>query len=526
MPLSRKDVDTIQFLYSLIGTPLGYILYFIYHFICSNVGIAILLFTFIIKLAMLPLAIKQQKNTAKSAIFAPKVKEIQTKYKNDQQKQQEELQKLQQQGYNPMGGCGSMLLTFLILFGVLDVVYKPMTHITHTGSEKTVAMVQEAYDVEMAAIFVNEVSMTDEEAAKLKKDAVTKHEGIICDAEKIIRYYNENCLAQGDSAKDMSVFSTVSSESKNVVKTVFKDIMLKGYAENEKCTLFADTDFYKLTDEENKAMNAMENADERAAYKAEHSVSDGTRAAMNTLQTHFGNYKTTSLDTVSFVATKALQRELYALESFGTVVENNGVTYAYKDAFDPRIVGTELSTELTELYDNLNFIGIPLGQVPWEHMGFPIILVPIVSFLMALVQTFISNKYMAVSNPEAASSMGAMKITMYIMPVFSLWLAFTIPAGAGFYWTISYAYGIIQTIILNKLYSPEKLRAEAEAEYAAKMKTINVSASKVRDADNALREYNGEQLTQKEINRRKLAEARKADALKYGEEYHDDDDES
>ena len=63
-------------------------------------------------------------------------------------------------------------------------------------------------------------------------------------------------------------------------------------------------------------------------------------------------------------------------------------------------------------------------------------------------------------------------------------------------------------------------------EYAEKMKQINVAASRVRDTDkdNTIREYNGEQLTQKEINRRKLAEARKADALKYGEEYIDDDE--
>ncbi|MBS7369154.1 MAG: YidC/Oxa1 family membrane protein insertase, partial [Oscillospiraceae bacterium] len=333
--------------------------------------------------------------------------------------------------------------------------------------------------------------------------------------------------AAGDEAKTMDVFSEVSEQSKNVVKTAVKDIMLKSYAENDKCTIFTDTDFYKLTDDENKAMNAIESAEERAAYKAEHSLSDGTRAALNTLQSHFGSYKTTAVDTVSFVATQALQRELYALESFGTVVEKDDVVlYKYKDAFDKRVVGDELNEEISRLYDNLNFVGIPLGQVPWEHMGFPMILVPIVSFLMALIQTFISNKYMEMNNPEAASTMGTMKITMYIMPVFSLVLAFTIPAGAGFYWTISYAYGIIQTVILNKLYSPEKLRAQAEAEYAEKMKQINVAASRVRDTDkdNTIREYNGEQLTQKEINRRKLAEARKADALKYGEEYIDDDE--
>ena len=111
------------------------------------------------------------------------------------------------------------------------------------------------------------------------------------------------------------------------------------------------------------------------------------------------------------------------------------------------------------------------------------------------------------------------------MPLFSLFLAFTIPAGAGFYWTISYLFGIIQTVVLNKLYSPEKLRAQAEAEYAARMKVVNVTADKPSGSDdNSVHEYNGEQLTQKEINRRKLAEARRQDAEKYGEEYHDEDE--
>ncbi len=515
---SRKDVDTIQFLYSLIGTPLGYILYFIYNYLFSNVGLAILLFTLIIKLAMLPLAIKQQKNTAKSAIFAPKIKEIQTKYKNNQEKQQEELAKLQQQGYNPMGGCGSMILTFLILFGVLDVVYKPMTHIVHVPSEKIAGIIQESYDIELTAVFVNEVSKSDEDVASMKEDARTKHNGIVRDAQQILDYYNAHCLAAGDSPKDMAVFSSVNAESKALVKAVFKDAMLSGYAENEKVTLLTDTDLYKITDAENKELKTLSSDSEIAEYKASHSFSDATRSALTTVQNHFGMYKVTALDTLNFQTTSALQRELYALETFGT--QN------YKDIFDERVVGTELKAELVALYDNLNFLGIPLGQVPWEHMGFPMILVPIVSFLMALLQTFISNKQMEQNNPESAATMGSMKITMYIMPLFSLFLAFTIPAGAGFYWTISYVFGIIQTIVLNKLYSPEKLKAEAEAEYAAKMKTINVTATRVRntDNDNSLHEYNGEQLSQKEINRRKLAEARKADALKYGEEYHDDDE--
>ena len=54
----------------------------------------------------------------------------QQKYKNDPQKQQEELMKLQQEhGYNPMGGCMPMLLTMLVLFGFLGVVYYPVHYI-------------------------------------------------------------------------------------------------------------------------------------------------------------------------------------------------------------------------------------------------------------------------------------------------------------------------------------------------------------------------------------------------------------
>lgn len=255
-------MDIIQFLYSIIGTPLGYILYFIYQFICSNVGIAILLFTFIVKLAMLPLAIKQQKNTAKSAIFAPKVKEIQTKYKNNQQKQQEELAKLQQQGYNPMGGCGTMVITFLVLFGVLDVVYKPMTHIEHVPSAKIEEIIEESYSVQLTSVFVTEVGRDTAELVDLKTEAIDKHNAIVNDALLFVNYYNENCLADGEEEIELSLLSDMTVEAKNVVSAVVEHSMLAEYAKNEKSVLFTDTDLYKLTDEENAEMAAIEDEEE------------------------------------------------------------------------------------------------------------------------------------------------------------------------------------------------------------------------------------------------------------------------
>lgn len=493
---------------------MGYLLYFIYTYIVSNVGIAILIFTLVVKGVQLPLYIKQQKATAKTAVFQPKVAEIQQKYRNNQQKMQDEIWKLQQQGYKPMAGCGTMLLTFLILFGVIDVVYKPLTHIVHMKTENIREMAQEAYDVEVTALFAEELSKTPDEVAALEGEALEKYEAILADAGVIVNYYNQNCLGEGAEPIDVSVFENLNTKSTGIIRAAFKHAVEKAYNDDtvtkkKKQKLISDTVMYKLTDDEQAEMNAIGDADGRAAYQAAHSFSSYTTSALTTAQIHYGAYATDS-DGTAFTASNTMQRELYALECFGTVTDK----FAYMDAFSESVVRPEVKAELSELHSNLNFAGIPLGQVPKEHFGFPMILIPIIAFLFSFAQSVISTNQMKQSNPETAQAMGPMRATMYIMPFISLWIAFTVPAGAGFYWAITYAFGIGQTLLLNKLYNPAKLRAEAEAELNAKNKTVNVEATKIsrEEAQN-----------QKEINRRKLAEARKKDAEKYGEEYHEDD---
>ncbi len=529
-------MNIIQFLYTIPGIPLGYLLYFIYKFICSNVGIAILIFTFIVKLAMLPIYIKQQKSQAKSAVFMPKVQEIQKKYANNRQRQQEELMKLQQQGYKPTAGCGTMLLSFIILFGVIDVVYKPLTHIVHMNSAKINSVVEESYNVEFTSLLVEEVSRTESEALSLSESDLKKHESVVKDAQKIVDYYNEHCLKEGESKVELTALSTLTTDSVKLVKTTMKSVMLNEYAENTDIMQFTSTDFFGLTNDEKAEMDALETDEEKEAYRAEHSFGQYTASAVNNANMHYGSYKVASEDSVTFAATSAMQRELYAVERFGTETEK----FRCRDAYSESVLRHEVKEELSELYDNLDFFGIKLGQVPKDNMRFPMLLVPIVSFLMALAQTFITNRVTAKSNPEQAqmAGMGPMKVMMYIMPLFSLWIAFTVPAGAGFYWTINYLFGIIQTLVLNKLYNPAKLREQALAEWEMqhpskkKKKTVNVEAEKVTDSEPADDDEDDEStddiseeesLSQKELNRRKLAEARKRQAEKYGEEYHEDD---
>lgn len=93
-------------------------------------ALTMIIFTILIRVVSLPLAIKQQKSMAKMSVYTPMLNEIQQKYKNNPEKQNEELMKFQQEyGYNPMAGCLPMLLNMLILFAIIQVVYHPVRYI-------------------------------------------------------------------------------------------------------------------------------------------------------------------------------------------------------------------------------------------------------------------------------------------------------------------------------------------------------------------------------------------------------------
>lgn len=125
----------MQFL-GFLGGPLGYVMEFIYKFLVSDYGLSLVLFTVLLRVAMFPLRVKQQKSTARMAAYQPMIQEIQKKYAKDQKRQQEELMRLQQEyGYSPTAGCLPMLLNFLVLFGIIEVVYRPLTYILHIPAD-------------------------------------------------------------------------------------------------------------------------------------------------------------------------------------------------------------------------------------------------------------------------------------------------------------------------------------------------------------------------------------------------------
>ncbi|MDF2523057.1 MAG: hypothetical protein K0R31_698 [Clostridiales bacterium] len=109
-----------------IARVMGTILNFIYTNI-GNYGIAIIIFTIIIKLILLPLTIKQYRSTAKMQEVQPQIQEIQKRYKNDKEKLNQEMMRIYQENkVNPAGGCLPLLVQMPILFSLYYVISQPL----------------------------------------------------------------------------------------------------------------------------------------------------------------------------------------------------------------------------------------------------------------------------------------------------------------------------------------------------------------------------------------------------------------
>lgn len=122
-------------MFELVKIPIGYLLGWIYDFI-PNYGWALIVFTFVVKLILLPLGLKQQKSMTKMQSMQPKITALQEKYKNDQQKLSQETMKLYKEyGVSPMGGCLPMLIQLPILFALYRVLYRPLTYMLHMADE-------------------------------------------------------------------------------------------------------------------------------------------------------------------------------------------------------------------------------------------------------------------------------------------------------------------------------------------------------------------------------------------------------
>ena len=339
----------MNFFYILSG-PLGYVMEWIYKLL-PNYGWDIILFTLLINIVKIPLQTSQQKSMAKMSAFQPMIAEIQTKYKNKPEKQQEELMKLQQDfGYKPTAGCVPMLLNFLVMFGVIGVVYNPLERIFHISA---------------AALASAGEAMT---AAGISFTAITRATNIIAE-------------------------------------------VLAG---------------------------------------------------------------------------------------------NSGVLGCFS--------GEQIAT-ITEFGQHMNFLGIDLTRIPQIGLSLDIVL-PLLSVITMFLSTHISMK------ASGQQMQGSMKLTMYMMPLMYVFFCFTVPSAFSLYYVVSNILMTVQSLLMKKIYDPEKMKAEVAAEMAARKKEQKrgVKSTTIKVTDEKTGEVVEKNISASEMNKRRREYARKLDEERYKDE--------
>ena len=113
----------------------GYILNFLYEQF-NNYGIAIIIFSVLLRIILIPITIKQQKSLKKNARLQKEMKEIQTKYKSNPEKlNQETIELYKREKMSPFSGYFSGILQIIIILSVFWLVSKPLTYMKKINPE-------------------------------------------------------------------------------------------------------------------------------------------------------------------------------------------------------------------------------------------------------------------------------------------------------------------------------------------------------------------------------------------------------
>ena len=120
----------------------GYVLKLLYN-IVGNYGWAIILFSVLVKVLMLPISMKQQKTLKKNEKIQSELKQLQFKYKNEPEKLNQEMMALyKREGMSPFSGCLSSIVQIILLFSVFLLVRQPLTYMVKIDQDAINKMTQ------------------------------------------------------------------------------------------------------------------------------------------------------------------------------------------------------------------------------------------------------------------------------------------------------------------------------------------------------------------------------------------------
>lgn len=170
----------------------GYVLNFIYEII-KNYGLAIILFSVLLKLLLLPLTIKQQKTLKKSQKMQGELKNIQERYKNDPEKLNQEMMALyKRENMSPFSGCLSSIIQIILLLAMFYLVRNPLTYMKKVDAD-TINNYKERINLELGE---NSISTAYPEISIVKYinnkiDGITDNKEDVIEDNEILEENNE-----------------------------------------------------------------------------------------------------------------------------------------------------------------------------------------------------------------------------------------------------------------------------------------------------------------------------------------------
>ncbi|MGN1316590.1 MAG: YidC/Oxa1 family membrane protein insertase [Acutalibacteraceae bacterium] len=171
----------MEFIRDVFAIPFGWLLSIFYNLTDSYI-FAIVLLTVLIRCALLPTSISQQKNSAKQVRLNTKVNKIRQKYAGNQQKIQEETQALyQREGFGAANmGCMPLMIQMIVMIGLYGVIYTPLSSVLRFGDD-TIEKIKTAMGIvaEAGSKNASNSRMAELEVLKHFEDYSDKLSGIL-----------------------------------------------------------------------------------------------------------------------------------------------------------------------------------------------------------------------------------------------------------------------------------------------------------------------------------------------------------
>ncbi len=405
---------------------LGYVMSYIYQFFSKgmnieNIGLCIIVFTLIVKLLMIPLTVKQQKFSKLSTLMNPELQEIQKKYRN--KRDTESMMKMNEETQAVYQKYGTSPTGSCLQL----LIQMPILFSLYYIISSIPAYVPDVYNHYKD---VSQAIVADYDYYKYMNKAYDKY---VKEDDQTDQYkYVDEMLDSFNKISEKKVVDVLAKYS-----TKQWDDLIKSY----------------------------ENIDGMA-----NDLSSVKESEWNEL--------------IDEISSETKQDKIKKLSK---AIQAGDLSKIYDDTEKTQTLNSDFSENVknnkTKIMNINQFGPINLSQSPKSVMGIALI-IPILSFLMQWLSVQISmssNKDQMKDNPMASS----MKVMNIMMPLMSAFIAFTVPAGLGLYWTFTAFFQVITQICINayfkKIDVQDIINSNVE-KMNKKKERMGIDTNKVSDA--------------------------------------------